>query len=281
MAALSVIRDSARIIVKSHPLGFRKNKIWQEVEVLFGAVPLGGTLKIYGQVSDTLITDIPPSSEGEHYYVKRRLKGENEDLVISVEGYSVEITGIRLGSSNGVQIHNIPMRGSSGTIFSRLNHKHFKDYLQNWDVGMFILQYGGNAAPYVSDSSSAERYGKRFGKQIRYIRSILPEATVLVIGPSDMGQTLDSTNLSYPMLGSIRNAMREATIKEGGLFWDLSDVMGGPGTMEAWATATPKLASPDLVHFTVKGSRRIGEALDRSFRAEYRTWEDEIRANKK
>jgi hypothetical protein len=83
------------------------------------------------------------------------------------------------------------------------------------------------------------------------------------------------------MLGSIRTAMREATINEGGLFWDLSDVMGGPGTMEAWATTTPKLAAPDLVHFTVKGSRKIGEELDRSFRAEYRTWEDEIRANKK
>ena len=280
MAALSVVRDSARIIVKSHPLGFRKNKTWQEVEVLFGAVPLGGTLKIYGQDTDTLISDIPPSTEGNHYSVTRKLRGVKEGLVISVEGYSVDITGIRLGSSNGVQIHNIPMRGSSGTIFSRLNKKNFKDYLQNWDVGMLILQYGGNAAPYISDSVSAERYSKRFGKQIRYIRSILPEATVLVIGPSDMGQTIDSMNISYPMLGNIRTAMREATIREGGLFWDLCDAMGGAGTMEAWANATPKLAAPDLVHFTVKGSRKIGEALDRSFRAEYRTWEDEIRANK-
>ena len=280
MAALSVIKDSARIIIKSHPLGFRNNKTWQEVEVLFGAVPLGGTLKIYGQASDTLTADIPPSTVGDHYSVTRKLKGVTEDLVISIEGYSVDITGIRLGSSNGVQIHNIPMRGSSGTIFSRLNHKHFKDYLQNWDVGMLILQYGGNAAPYISDSVSAERYSKRFGKQIRYIRSILPEATVLVIGPSDMGQTIDSTNISYPMLGNIRTAMREATIREGGLFWDLCDAMGGAGTMEAWANAPPKLAAPDLVHFTVKGSRKIGEAVDRSFRAEYRTWEDEIRANK-
>ena len=95
-----------------------------------------------------------------------------------------------------------------------------------------------------------------------------------------MGQALDSTNLSYPMLGNIRSSIREATIKEGGLFWDLSDVMGGPGTMEAWADATPKLAAPDLVHFTPKGARKIGEELDRAFRAEYRTWEDEIRANK-
>ena len=281
MAALAVIKDSARIIVKAHPLGFRKNKIWQEVDILFGAVPMGGTLKIFGQATDTLITDIPPSSEGKHYSLTSKLKGEMEDLVISIEGYSVEVTGIRLGSPNGVQVHNIPMRGSSGTLFSRLNKNHFKEYMQNWDVGMVILQYGGNAAPYISDPASAERYGKRFGKQVRYIRSVLPEAAVLVIGPSDMGQTLDSTNLSYPMLGNIRSSIREATIKEGGLFWDLSDVMGGPGTMEVWADATPKLAAPDLVHFTPKGARRIGEELDRAFRAQYRTWEDEIRKDKK
>ena len=281
MAALAVIKDSARIIVKAHPLGFRKNKIWQEVDILFGAVPMGGTLKIFGQATDTLITDIPPSSEGKHYSLTSKLKGEMEDLVISIEGYSVEVTGIRLGSPNGVQVHNIPMRGSSGTLFSRLNKNHFKEYMQNWDVGMVILQYGGNAAPYILDPASAERYGKRFGKQVRYIRSVLPEAAVLVIGPSDMGQTLDSTNLSYPMLGNIRSSIREATIKEGGLFWDLSDVMGGPGTMEVWADATPKLAAPDLIHFTPKGARRIGEELDRAFRAQYRTWEDEIRKDKK
>ena len=277
MAALAVIKDSARIILKAHPMGFHKNKIWEEVEILFGAVPMGGTLKIYGQATDTTITNIPPSSEGKHFTLKTMLKGELEDLEICIEGYHVEITG----SPDGVQVHNIPMRGSSGTLFSRLHKKHFKAYMQNWDVGMVILQYGGNAAPYISDSTLAERYGKRFGRQVKYIRSVLPEAAVLVIGPSDMGQTLDSTKLSYPMLGNIRTAMRDATIKEGGLFWDLSDVMGGPGTMEAWASAQPQLAAPDLVHFTPKGARKIGQELDRAFRAEYRTWVDEIRENNK
>lgn len=281
MAALAVIKDSARIILKAHPMGFHKNKTWEEVEILFGAVPMGGTLKIYGQATDTTMTDIPPSSEGNHFAITTKLKGELEDLTISIEGYHVEITGIRLGSPDGVQVHNIPMRGSSGTLFSRLHKNHFKTYLQNWDVGMVILQYGGNAAPYISDSTSAERYGQRFGRQVKYIRSILPEAAVLVIGPSDMGQTLDSTKLSYPMLGNIRSSIREATIMEGGLFWDLSDVMGGPGTMEAWASAQPKLAAPDLVHFTPKGARKIGQELDRAFRAEYRTWAGEIRENKK
>ena len=158
MAALAVIKDSARIILKAHPMGFHKNKIWEEVEILFGAVPMGGTLKIYGQATDTTITNIPPSSEGKHFTLKTMLKGELEDLEICIEGYHVEITGIRIGSPDGVQVHNIPMRGSSGTLFSRLHKKHFKAYMQNWDVGMVILQYGGNAAPYISDSTLAERY---------------------------------------------------------------------------------------------------------------------------
>ncbi|PCJ82228.1 MAG: hypothetical protein COA49_01655 [Bacteroidetes bacterium] len=279
MAALSVIHDSATILLHPHPLGFIKNQTWHEMEILFGSVPMGGIMSIYGEKTDSVFVDIPPSAEGAHNSIKVRLAGEKEDLVLKIEGYEVEVTGIRLGSSRGVQIHNIPMRGSSGTIFTRIGSDHLRRYLSEWNVGMVILQYGGNTAPYVKTEESANRYGTRFGRQVRYFHKLLPDAAILVIGPSDMGETMDSTNLTYPMLGEIRRALKEETIKEGGLYWDLSEAMGGPGTMSEWSTSSPKLASPDLVHFTPKGARIIGEKLDMAFRAEYRTWEYLVRNN--
>jgi lysophospholipase L1-like esterase len=66
------------------------------------------------------------------------------------------------------------------------------------------------------------------------------------------------------------------TVLEEALYWDLFEAMGGAGTMEVWAESTPKLASSDLVHFTPKGARLIGELLDESLRAEYRSWEQII-----
>ncbi|HIO16010.1 MAG TPA: hypothetical protein EYN19_04090 [Flavobacteriales bacterium] len=279
MAALSVIQDSATLLLHPHPMGFRKNKTWHEIEMLFGSVPMGGDLIIYGESTDSISINIPPSADGTHISMKVELAGIKEDLVLKIEGYKVEVTGIRLGSSQGVQIHNIPMRGSSGTIFTKLGSGHFSDFINGWDVGMVILQYGGNTAPYVKTIESAERYGKRFGRQVRFFRALIPDASIIVIGPSDMGETMDSTNLTFPMLGEIRRALKEETIKEGGLFWDLSEAMGGPGTMVEWSSVSPKLASPDLVHFTPKGAKIIGEKLDMAFRAEYRTWENMIRGS--
>ena len=48
--------------------------------------------------------------------------------------------------------------------------------------------------------------------------------------------------------------------------------MGGEGSMMVWSEEEPKLASPDLVHFTPKGARIVGEKFDMSIRAEYKSW---------
>ena len=39
MATLSRIRNNGKVIVKPHPMGFRKNKVWHQAEVLIGAAP--------------------------------------------------------------------------------------------------------------------------------------------------------------------------------------------------------------------------------------------------
>ena len=78
------------------------------------------------------------------------------------------------------------------------------------------------------------------------------------------------------MLGAIRIEMKKVTLLEEALYWDLFEAMGGPGTMEIWAESTPRLASPDLVHFTPKGAKIIGELFDQTIRAEHRFWEQEI-----
>lgn len=276
MATLSRIRNNGKITVKPHPMGFRKNQIWNQAEVLIGAAPLGGSLTISGEFTDSMTVDIAPSRTGSHSSILVELAGKKEELSFRFKGHEIEITGIRLGSDNGLAVHNIPMRSSSGTVFKSLNKEHFKKYLLNWEVGLVILQFGGNTVPYVKNEAAAKSYGKRFRTQLKYLKTILPESTFLVIGPSDMGITSDSTALTYPMLGAIRAEMKKVTILEEALYWDLFEAMGGAGTMGTWAESTPKLASSDLVHFTPKGAKKIGELLDQSLRAEYRSWEEAI-----
>ena len=172
----------------------------------------------------------------------------------------------------GVQWHGVPMRGSSGTLFRKLERKHFARQLQTVAPELVVLQYGGNVVPHCKDSAQAERYGSWFSSQIRLFKKLLPEAAILVIGPSDMAEKRGATWTSFPRLLDVRNALKRSALAEGVGYWDLLEVMGGVGSMPAWVDSEPALAGPDHVHFTPLGAKRVGTLLDRAFLACYSEW---------
>lgn len=173
----------------------------------------------------------------------------------------------------GVQWHGVAMRGSSGTLFKKLSRRPFLDQLERISPDLVVLQFGGNSVPHCRDTASARRYAGWFQRQIQGFQQWQPEAAVLVIGPSDMAEKTGMNWTSYPLLVPTRDALLDATLDAGAAYWDVLEVMGGPGSMPAWVMADPPLAGPDHIHFTPMGARRIGELLDRALWAEFRRWE--------
>ena len=281
MAAFCRVHDYGTLSLWPHPQGFKLNKSWASIEIGIGSAPLGGDVVIRGDITPDIHLHIPPSKVGNHKLIKADLSGQEEELTIEFEGYEMDVTAIRLGTNYGIQVHNVPMRGSAGMIFRKLDENHFRKYMNAWDVGLMIFQYGGNAVPYISDSTEADRYAKRFASQLRYLQKINPGTPIIVIGPSDMGATIDSSNITYPMLGPIRAALKKHIVNEGCLYWDLSEVMGGAGSMETWSKTEPRLSSPDLIHFTSNGARKVGELFDFMFRYEHRKWANRVNHEKK
>ena len=270
MVAFCRVDGDANITLKPHPSGFKLNKVWPRIKINIGAAPLGGNITIKGSTNPYRAFSIRPASSSMHQEILVNLEeGENE-LNVGFEGYKLEVTGIELGSSNGVQLHNIPMRGSAGMIFTKLDSKHLKRSLENRRVGLMVLQFGGNVVPYIKDTIAAKRYGKRFAKQLSYLKQLKPNSSIIVIGPADMGGDTEST--IYPMLGAVINSLEAASIEEDCLFWNTYKVMAEAGSMKRWSEAEPRLASPDLIHFTPKGARIIGERIDLALRAEYKSW---------
>ena len=174
----------------------------------------------------------------------------------------------------GVQWHGVAMRGSSGTLFRKLNRRVYADQLERLSPDLVVLQFGGNSVPYCRDTTAAQRYAGWMKRQIQLFQALQPEAAILVIGPSDMAEKTGVHWTSYPMLSPIRDALLEASLDAGAAYWDLLEVMGGLGSMPAWVAAQPPLAGPDHVHFTPRGARKVGELLDRSLWAEFRRWEE-------
>ena len=267
MATFCTVKGEGQTIVNTHPSGFKLNKVWPRVKFYVSGAPLGGNITLSGYKTPYKAFNIRPAKSGNHQEIEAKLHEGETSISIGFEGYNLEVTGIELGSNAGVQLHNIPMRGSAGMLFTKLDAGHFQKSMNDRKIGLLILQFGGNVVPYIKDKASAERYAHRFSKQLEYLKSIVPDAAIIVIGPSDMGSVG-----FYPMLAEVVESLEVAALETDCLFWDLRRAMGGEGSMMVWSEEEPKLASPDLVHFTPKGARIVGEKFDMSIRAEYKSW---------
>ena len=153
------------------------------------------------------------------------------------------------------------MRGASGMVFSKLDSDQFQKQLNEEDYKLIILQYGGNAVPYLKDEAHARRFARSAARQIDHIKRLHPDAAILYIGPSDMARKNGLKMESYPLIQPFKTALRAEVLSRGAVYWDLYDVMGGTGSMVRWVDQEPAFAVKDYIHFTPKGAQWVGNAL--------------------
>jgi len=174
---------------------------------------------------------------------------------------SPRIFGITFESPTGVHVDNVAMRGASGMVFSKLDTDQLKSHLEREAYSLIILQYGGNAVPYLQDEAHAKRFARSAARQIDHIKSIYRDASIIYIGPSDMAYKNGLNMESYPLIKSLKLALRTEVLARGAVYWDLYDVMGGEGSMVRWVDQEPAFAVKDYIHFTPKGAQWVGNRL--------------------
>ena len=180
------------------------------------------------------------------------------------------ISGISLEGDVGVQMNNIAMRGSSGTQFSSVDIESMSYMHKELNTKLVILQFGGNSIPFFKDSSAVRAYTRRFKRQIQLLKNCVPNAAILVIGPSDMSQLQDGIYTTYPFIPYCIEQMKKQTLLTGGSFWSLYNAMGGKDSMYAWVEN--KLAGKDYIHFTPKGARKASQLFYDAFIYAYGVW---------
>jgi lysophospholipase L1-like esterase len=170
---------------------------------------------------------------------------------------TAEIYGMAADGDHGVAVDNIPLRGSSGIFFRKMDSALMKAMLKELNVKLIILEFGGNAMPVISSEKKVETYKNEFSNQVAHLNAIYPEAKILVIGPSDMSKKINGKLQTRPYLENVVDAMRDASLENGAAFWDMYRVMGGHNSMISWVSNKPAWAASDYVHFTVKGAEKI------------------------
>ena len=215
---------------------------FQSVSLLYGRASDDFTMAVQ---SDTLKPAPVKRTKDGVTWVTWTFSRPVEKATVKLAG-SAEIYGIATDGTAGVTVDNIPMRGSTGHILTRI----------------FV--------PAAGSTKAISGYMDKVREQIAYYRDVAPEAKILFIGPSDMAaSTEDGRIVSYRRLPELVDSLKAVSLASGAAYWDLYRMMGGQNSMAQWVRHYPAYAGPDYVHFTPAGAKVVGEALSRSFLTYY------------
>lgn len=250
------IWHEAEMNVSKSKISYRRTQEYEYLRLFYGHSKSPVSLELFAR-GDTICSDTLQANI-DYGVFECELPDSTCSVSLKFSGYdSPDIYGIELASRKGIIMDNIALRGSSGTIFTKANYEHSLKMYRDLNPSLFILQFGGNTIPYIKNDKAIERYGRWFGSQIRRIQSMCPEASILVIGPSDMSTKIKDKYVTYEHLPSVVEKLKAVSLENGCGYWDMYQAMGGYNSMPSWVNAEPELARPDYVHFSAKGARLV------------------------
>ena len=268
MSQFSVVTGEGNItfIQTSHSQAFDNAKDISSVSVLLGHNSEGFTASLH---CDTLTLErkVLPASDSVSL-ITWTLPVSVKRGTISFHG-NAEIYAVLLDGDPGVAIDNVALRGCSGTIFTRIDESTMRQSFALLDTKLIILQFGGNRMPGIAGAKNISSYMVELEKQINYMKRVAPQATLLFIGPADMGRSYNGKMGTWRGLPELNDSLRAMALRNNVAYWDMFHVMGGEGSMAQWVRHNPPMAGPDYIHFTFRGAQAIGSDLARSFTTYY------------
>lgn len=196
----------------------------------------------------------------------------NDISIVIKSTYTPYIFGIALDGKSGVAVDNIPLRGSSGLEFTKMDPAFLHDFYKLLNVKLLILQFGVNIVPNVTENY--DYYYRAFLQQLKLLKQYNQDLSIIVLGVSDVSRIGKNGFESYPNIEKIRDVQKRAAFESGCAFWDIYEAMGGQNSMPSWVFADPPLAQKDFVHFNPMGAKIIGEMFYRSFMQENNKYMD-------
>lgn len=248
----------SEILFERSNIAYQKDRYYTKMKLFYGnsKEPVLAEISVDGKPASFEKLKTGKSVKVKTWHFKKSPKS----LRIKFTGSdSPDIYGISFEGNRGLVVDNIPMRGASGTDFTKINYSNFKSMFNKLNVKMVILEYGGNVVPFIETSKGVKNYGRMFGAQLRLFKKLNPTIPIIVIGPADMSQKVDGEFVTYPYIEELIDEMKAQTFKAGYIYWDMYRAMGGKNSMPEWVSYRPALAAGDYIHFTTRGAKIIAE----------------------
>lgn len=177
-------------------------------------------------------------------------------LVLTPERGLVRWFGLVIESAEtrGVVVDTVGIDGARFETALAWDEAAFVAEVARRDPELFVIAYGTNE---VFDALLVDRYGPQLAALVERVRKGAPQASCLVLGPTD-APLGDGSPARVAQVSAVLQA-RAAQLGCG--FVSLQGLMGGEGSFAKGMKAKPRLAQPDRLHLTPTGYRELGLAL--------------------
>jgi lysophospholipase L1-like esterase len=231
-------------------------------DIYFISQPGGGDFDVevdgaqYGRVS-TASDEIRSG-----FYQVKVEEGAHMMTIRTVGNGEVRLFGVTLeSSSRGVEYDSLGVNGAFvGLLAHYIDEKHWTDQLRHRSPDLVIVGYGANESEF--ESLPMDQYERDTKEVIRRIRTALPNASVMLIGPMDRGKRgAGGSIVTRPMIKKLTEYQRRIAAETGSAFFDTFTAMGGEGTVARWYESRPKLMGGDFTHPTAQGAEIVGTLI--------------------
>ncbi len=222
--------------------------------------PDGGSMRVLidGKLRETLATQ---AEDFRPAIAEYEVPDGSHQLRIEVVGDGpVRIFGTTLErDAPGVIVDTAGINGSRIRYQMLWDRAYFEAFLTARKPDLIVLAYGTNES---GDDTPIENYAEELGAVIERAQEIVPDASCLLIGPTDRPiRTPEGIYVDRPRTRQVAETQDKVAAAYGCAFVDMVAFQGGALSMPAWVANDPPLAAPDHIHLTRKGYQRFAGRL--------------------
>lgn len=172
------------------------------------------------------------------------------------------VFGLSFENATGAVVDNFGIVNVNAKTFVTHNQAAYLAQLQHRSADLLIMMIGANEAQWLKvGEKSMKEYQAQYEKVLEPLRQARPDATCLVMSPTDEAEPKDDGDgyQSRAIIAAIVDAQRKAAHAQGCAFYSSFSWMGGAGAAQKWFKK--RLISSDMIHLTSGGAQRMSGGL--------------------
>jgi lysophospholipase L1-like esterase len=240
-----------------------------KIELYYLAQPKGGTAIVKADGAEVLRAETTGDAKVAAG-ASAQVTGGAAKFAIETKG-RVRLFGIGLENDSGAVVDNLGIVSVNVKNFAHRNEDNFAAELAHRGADLVMIMIGANEAQWLGPHDTAmKEYQGQYEKIVNMVRKARPEATCLVISPTDQAEAKDGGYVSRPVMPVLVEAQRRAARAAGCAFFSTYDWMGGRGSAAKWFKRG--FVGSDFIHLSRKGANKFSDAVFDALMAGYKRY---------